>query len=347
MRLPTGTGTGTPAARDRRDKTVSERVDCAVVIVTYNSANDIIGLLDSLPAAADGLTVCVVVVDNGSTDDTVRLVRSRPDVICVATGTNLGYAGGINAGREHAGDYSALLVLNPDLVLEPGAIRTMVQALDEPAVGIIAPMLVDSSGRRSPSLRRYPTLTRAIGDCLLGDHAGWRPGWLSEIVRDEGQYAHRHPVDWATGAAMLISAACDSAVGPWDERFFLYSEEVDYAARAKAAGYRMEFVPTATARHRGGGSGQSDALTALMAVNRIRYMEKSRRRRPAYWAVVVLHEFLRSGSPAHRAALRAVAHRSSWPTLLGGTREHPVHPAHQAQQAQPADHNLAEAEEAR
>src|SRR5580693_1481698 len=90
------------------------RVDCAVVIVTYNSAGDIARALDSLPAAAAGLTVRTVVVDNGSTDATVRLARARTDVSCVESGANLGYAGGINVGREHAGDYSALLVLNPD-----------------------------------------------------------------------------------------------------------------------------------------------------------------------------------------------------------------------------------------
>ena len=109
------------------------RVDCSIVIVTYNSERDVVGLLESLPAAAAGITLRTVVVDNGSRDATVDLVRAFPGVRCVETGANLGYPGGINVGREHAGEYSALLVLNPDVVLEPGALREMVAALEDRA----------------------------------------------------------------------------------------------------------------------------------------------------------------------------------------------------------------------
>ncbi len=299
------------------------RVDCAVVVVTYNSARDVAGLLQSLPAAAGGLTWRTVVVDNGSTDATVELVRAFPGVRCIETGTNLGYAGGINVGREHAGEFSALLVLNPDVVLEAGALREMVDALEDPRVGIVAPMLLDISGRRYPSLRRDPTLTRAIGDGLLGGRIGRRPGWLSEMVRDDAPYRRRHAVDWAVGAALLVSASCDRAVGKWDERFFLYSEETDYGARARAAGFRVEYLPTARARHRGGGSGQSSALLALNAISRIRYMEKRSRCPRAYRAAVILHELLRSADSGHRTALRFVLRRSSWPALLAGLRVPP------------------------
>jgi GT2 family glycosyltransferase len=297
----------------------TQAVDCAVVVVTYNSARYVLGLLDSIPAAAVGLSWRTIVVDNGSADDTVELLTGRPDVICIEAGGNLGYAAGINIGRESAGQYSALLVLNPDLTLEAGAIRDMFAALDEPTVGVVVPMLFDSEARCLRSLRRDPTLLRAIGEGLLGDRAGWRPGWLSEIVRNQQAYGYRHPVDWATGAAMLVSAECDRIVGRWDERFFLYSEEVDYAARVRRAGFRIDYLPTARACHRGGGSGQSSALVALMAVNRIRYAEE-RGRHSGYRLAVVLHELLRSRDRGHRAALRAAVCRSTWPSLPGGSR---------------------------
>jgi GT2 family glycosyltransferase len=299
---------------------LGERVDCTVIVVTYNSARDIVGLLESLPASAAGLTLRTVVVDNGSTDATVQLVRSRPHVTCVESGANLGYAAGVNIGRAYAGECSALLVLNPDVVLEAGALREMFSGLDEPDVGIVVPTLQDADDQLYPSLRREPTLTRALGEGLLGDHVGWRPGWLSEIVRGEKHYEYRHSVDWATGAAMLVSAACDRSVGRWDEQFFLYSEEVDYAARARDAGFRVQYLPAARALHRGGGSGQSDMLIALLAVNRIRYVEKRGRGSAAYRAAVILHELLRSGDPGHRTALRAVLRRSTWPGLQEGLR---------------------------
>lgn len=296
------------------------QIDCAVIIVTYNSARDVAGLLDSLPAAAAGLTLQVIVVDNGSTDDTVERVRDHSEVVCVETGANLGYAGGINVARQHAGQCEALAVLNPDLKLEPGALREMFTALGDPAVGLVVPMLLDFEGHRYPSLRREPTLASAIGDALFGHHFGRRPARLSEIVRDESAYDYRHPVDWAIGAAMLISAACDRVVGAWDERFFLYSEEVDYAARVRAAGLRVEYVPQARAYHRSAGSGHSHALVALKAVNRVRYFEKYGRPVSGMRAAVLLHELLRSASASHRAALLAVSRPSACESLISGLK---------------------------
>lgn len=297
-----------------------KKVDCAVIVVTYNSARDIGGFLDSLPAAAAGRSLRVIVVDNGSTDDTVELVRNRPGIHCIENQANLGYSGGVNVGRQHAGEFAALGVFNPDLILEPGAIDEMLLALDDLTVGVAAPATFDLAGARYPSLGREPTLTRAIGDALFGKRFGSRPEWLSQIVRSTQDYNHRHPVDWASGAALLISAECDRATGAWDERFFLYMEEVDYAARVRAGGLRVDYVPGARVRHRGGGSGQSPELCALMAVSRVRYMEKYRRYPRAYRIAVFVTELLRSIDPSHRAAMRAVARRSTWVTLVAGLK---------------------------
>ena len=232
-------------------------VDCAVIIVTYNSANYIAELLQSLSAAAQHITLRTIVVDNASTDSTVRLVRTFSDVTCIEAGVNLGYAGGINIGRRRIGDFSALLIANPDTVIEPEALDHMFAALADPAIGIVVPMLIDQRGQCYPSLRRCPSVPRAIGDALLGDKLRSRPGWLTEMVWDEDSYNYRHSIDWATGAVLLISNACDRTVGDWDESFFLYSEETDYAARAHAVGFQVEFVPAARVFHSGGGSGLS------------------------------------------------------------------------------------------
>lgn len=299
-------------------------VDCAVVIVTYNSAGYIGGLLRSLPLAAPGLTLQIIVVDNGSADATVNVARQFQDVTCIPVGKNLGYAGGINLGRGYVSSDAALLVLNPDVRFEPGALGEMYSALERPDVGIVVPMLLDPMGCRYPSLRREPSLTRALGDALFGRKFACRPGWLSQMIWNEAPYHVRHAVDWATGAVVLISAACDAAVGPWDERFFLYSEETDYAARARSAGFRVEYVPTAQVRHRGGGSGGSQALVALMAVSRIRYMEKRGHWPRTFRGVVALHELLRSSGAAHRSALRTVLKRSSWPDLIASLQVPPA-----------------------
>ena len=301
-------------------------VDCVIIIVAYNSARDITALLDSVPAAATGLTWRIIVVDNGSADDTVERARAHRGITCVETGANLGYAGGINVGRRHARPCGALAVLNPDLILEPGALHAMFTALEDPAVGMAVPMILDFEGHRESSLRREPTLATEIGDALFGNHFKRRPGWMSDVVRDEREYGYRHAVDWASGAAMLISGACDHAVGAWDERFFLYMEEVDYSARVRAAGLRVEYVPQARVWHRGAGSGQTSKLLALMAVNRIRYFEKYDRSNRTLRALMLLNQFLRVASPGHRAALLAVLRRSSWEPLIAGLKARSTRP---------------------
>jgi GT2 family glycosyltransferase len=298
-----------PSSQAARD---AVHVDCAVLVVTYNSADDVGPLLDSLHVAADGLSLRTIVVDNGSTDGTVALLQARKDVRCIVSETNLGYAGGINRARAEAGPCDALLIVNPDVVLAPGAIAALAAAVRAPGVGVAVPMILGRDGTIERSLRREPSLTRAIGDALLGARLRRRPGWLSEVVWNPRAYAGRHAVEWATGAAAMISAGCDAAVGRWDERYFLYSEEVDYAARVRRAGFRIEYTPTARVRHRAGGSGSSPELVALMAVNRVRYVAHRGDGAALFRLVVTLGEILRARDEGHRLAARTLLRRSTW-----------------------------------
>lgn len=299
------------------------RVDCAIVVVTHNNVGDLPRLVTSLPSAVENLQVRIVVVDNSSSDGTPGVARSLPGVECFESGGNLGYAAAINIARIKARPFSSLLVANPDTWFEAGSIARLFQAVREPGVGIAVPTMVDDDGAIFRSLRREPTIGRALGEALIGSRFSRRPGWLAEVVYDTHEYRYQHSVDWATGAVLVISEACDAAVGCWDEaRFFLYSEETDYCRRVRQAGYRINFIPTARAWHRGAGSGTSDALLALLAVNRIRYYEKWHGR-PAsslFRAAVTLNELLRSASPPHRGALRYVARRSTWRHLPGPQR---------------------------
>lgn len=143
-------------------------VDCGIVIVTYNSERHIGKLLDSLPAAVGGLSTRCLVVDNASADQTVLAIRDRGDACAVEAGRNLGYAGAINLARARIGSCSALLVLNPDLVLEPGAVTELYRALAQPGTGIAVPRLLSDDGRLYLSTRREPSLSRALGEALFG-----------------------------------------------------------------------------------------------------------------------------------------------------------------------------------
>ncbi len=284
------------------------RATVGVVVVTYDSEAHLDRLIGSLRHEAAGVLMRVVVVDNGSSDGTLARARAHEDVVTVAGHGNLGYAGGINVGLMHLMDVDAVLVLNPDLVVEPGAVAALLQRLQRPRAGIVLPLLLDEDGAVTPSLRREPTVARSLGDAVLGRHLGDRPGWLSETVRDTTAYAWPHPVDWGTGAAMLIRAEVVWSVGDWDERFFLYSEETDYCRRAREAGWEVWFEPGARVRHAQGGSGSGPQLTALLQVNRVRYARKHRSAAVAgaTLAVTALGSAARTWDPGHRSAVGAL-----------------------------------------
>lgn len=312
LRLPAGGGFA-PA---------DGRVDMAVVIVTFNSGDHLNDLLRGLRTESAGLRLRVIVVDNGSTDTTLDLLANEPDVIAIESGGNLGYAGGINAALRHVGDTDAVLVLNPDLTVEPGALRVLRERMIRSGAGVVVPRLLDSRGETYPSLRREPSIARAVGDALFGRPGAARPPWSSEADVDRESYLHAHRIDWATGAALLIHRDVATAIGSWDTRFFLYSEETDFFRRVRDAGYAIWYEPQARVRHEQGGSGSSTELQSLMAVNRVRYVSKHHRPpyASAYHAAVLLHEAVRSFDPAHRTAFRVLLDRRSWRRLPRSTR---------------------------
>jgi N-acetylglucosaminyl-diphospho-decaprenol L-rhamnosyltransferase len=237
--------------------------DVAVVIVTYNSAHVVVPLLDSLPAALDGLEADVVVVDNGSTDATRDVVSERHDCRLVAS-SNGGYAAGINLGVRAAEPAPYILVLNPDVRVHPGAVMPLVDACRAPGVGIVAPRVYNEDGSLHLSLRRETTLLRSIGLSRTGLPL------LSEHVSAISEYDRPHGVDWALGAVLLVSRACHDALDGWDESYFLYSEETDFSLRARDAGFMTWYEPRASAVHIGAQSGESPRTHAIRSVNRVR-----------------------------------------------------------------------------
>jgi N-acetylglucosaminyl-diphospho-decaprenol L-rhamnosyltransferase len=256
--------------------------DLAVVIVTHNSAHVVGDLLDSLPAALGTLTAAVVVVDSGSTDHTAEFLAERGGCRVVRS-ANVGYAGAINRGVREAMSAEAILVLNPDVRLHKGSVPLLVAALQEPNVGIAAPQIRSPHGTLELSLRREPTLLRALGLTRT------RLAVFSEYVSNPSDYTRPCIVDWALGAVILMSRKCYDTVGGWDETFFLYSEETDLALRARQAGLLTRYEPRAVAVHIGGQSGRNRRTHAMQVVNRVRLY---RRRHGAiaswcyYWLAV-------------------------------------------------------------
>ena len=300
-------------------------LDCALIVISYRSARDVAGLIATVPAAVSGLSWRLLVVNNDPAEDLGMVVAPHAEVEVVEADGNLGYAGGINLALASAPKSRWIIFLNPDVRLTPGSIAAMTAwAGNEHAV---VPKIVDDDGTVQRSLRREPTVLGSLGDALFGDHWDNRPSWFSEMVREPSVYQRRHEVDWATGAALVVPAAAVRVVGAWDaKRFFLYSEETDYCRRLRCSGTGVYYSPAAVVSHRGGGSGTSDALHALLEVNRVRYFRKWHQPLAAgvFAAVVVLNNLLRIRRSRSRAALRALLFSSTRSALPGrGDRARP------------------------
>lgn len=283
----------------------------AIVVVTYNSEACLGDLLASL---TDSGAASIVVVDNGSSDGTVSVVEGFEGVTLVRS-TNVGYAGGVNLGVRAAPVADAYLVLNPDLSVRPGLVAALTAALADPHVGMVVPLVLHSDGRRQDSLRREPTLLRAIGLNRTGLPL------LSEYVTSDEDYRAPRDVDWALGAAVMVRRECYESVGPWDESFFLYSEETDFCLRARDAGWTTRFVPDGVVVHHGGGSGRSAATHQMLILNKVRLYARrhSNAASWAYWGVTLLSEasWVLRGQAESRASIRALLHPKDRPPELG------------------------------
>jgi N-acetylglucosaminyl-diphospho-decaprenol L-rhamnosyltransferase len=287
------------------------RSGVALIVVTYRSFGHLPDFLNCIPGAISGVDgVRVVVVDNDSDDGTSEFAEAH-DIVSevVQLGENLGYAAGINAGISHVPNCDAYFVLNPDVRLSHGCLETLLKHLEAPGIGICVPRLHDEHGQLLFSLRREPTILRELGEAILGGHRAGRWPLIGSTFVNPNTYEKAAIADWATGGAMLISGQCGEQVGPWDESFFLYEEEVDFSLRARDLGFSLAYVPGATAT-RIIGEGSSPELRALSRVNRIRLF---RRRNGAFLGfllhgVILFSELIRAsvGRQESRVALKVL-----------------------------------------
>jgi N-acetylglucosaminyl-diphospho-decaprenol L-rhamnosyltransferase len=285
--------------------------DVTIVIVTYNSRALIGGLLDSIPGALAGATAEIVVVDNDSRDGTAAYVAERDDCTLIRS-SNVGYAAGINRGVMESQRAGAILALNPDIILRPGSIPPMLRALRREGTGIVAPQVRNGEGDLSLSLRREPSLLRSLGLTAT------RFGAFSEHINKRSLYAAPCIVDWALGAAILMSRECYTQLGGWDETYFLYSEETDLCLRARDKGFLTAYEPSSVVVHIGGQSGQDRRTHSMRCINRVR-LYRRRHGIAAAWCFLVL-----TAAFELRWALRG--RRESWTAIRALVRptERPI-----------------------
>lgn len=233
-----------------------------VVIVHYETPTILGRCIASVIDHADDLIGSIVVVDNSTTPSGRDGARAHASerVRLMTPETNVGYGAAANRGAA-LGDSTRLLVLNADTVLTPGAVRTMIAALDDhPEVGIVGPLLTDDAGVGHPSCAAFPT----VWSTVVHQSGVWR--WLPEHLgaRAAPFFApdRSMKVPWVLGAALAVDRAAFESVGGFDESYFLYFEEVDLSRRMADRGIATMFVAEATVRHVGGASTASNPLAA-------------------------------------------------------------------------------------
>jgi N-acetylglucosaminyl-diphospho-decaprenol L-rhamnosyltransferase len=238
-----------------------------IVVVTFNSRNEIGGCLESLRAYPPPCTWHVVVVDNGSTDDTAGWLRAHaPDVTVVAAGENLGFAGANNVGVRR-GRADAVLLLNPDTLVRSGSLETLLRALSEtPRAAAAGPRLVDAAGRAEiswgPMIGPFNELRQKVLGRLYDRRVRGLERWVDRQSR------RRRFVDWVSGACLLVWRADAEAVGLLDERYFMYTEDVDFCAALRARERRVLYAGDAGVTHLRGRSRATRAAFAEAAYRR-------------------------------------------------------------------------------
>ena len=220
----------------------------SIVIVSYNSRDDLDACLESLTRNRASVDHEIMVVDNASPDGTAAAVRSRwPAVRVLDAGSNLGFAAANNIGiRQTFGEL--VLLLNPDTIVPPRAIDTLVAVLDRhPEAAAVGPRLVDGTGRVELSFgRMISPLAELRQKALVTGHASRVPG-ISQYV--EALTRRERSVDWVSGACLLVRRVDAEAVGLLDERYFIYTEDVDFCAALRARGRRVLFTPDVEITH--------------------------------------------------------------------------------------------------
>jgi N-acetylglucosaminyl-diphospho-decaprenol L-rhamnosyltransferase len=263
--------------------------ELAAVVVTYNGLPHVERTLESLAGYE------TVVVDHGSTDGTLDLVRERFSPVRIVEQENRGLAAGWNRGiRETSAPF--LLVLNADAWLVDGAAERLAAFADEhERAGFVAPRLLNPDGSLQPSVRAFPTPWRLATEYLFLRKLAPRSRALNAFYGAGFRHDEVREIDFAKAAGFLLRRSAFDEVGPFDEDFFLFSEETDWCYRLREAGWKSYFYPGAEIVHVGGASWRAESATLFTEQVRghLRFLAKHRGRKTADRARRVLLAGLR------------------------------------------------------
>lgn len=226
--------------------------DISIIVVNWNAGPQLIRCVNSINQFASDLIDKIIVVDNGSTDGSEKPLEGMSNVTLICAGENLGFGKACNLGAKSA-DSEYLLFLNPDAALFEGTISKVVNFMERPAnqvVGICGVQLIDESGKVSRSCARFPSVTGFLAHAVGLDRVFPRVGHFMA----EWDHLTNRQVDHVIGAFFCVRRELFEGVQGFDERFFVYLEDLDFSYRAHKAGWQSFYLADAQAFHAGGGT---------------------------------------------------------------------------------------------
>ena len=237
----------------------------SAVIVNYNASGHVVDCVRSLHA--DGVTD-VVLADNASSDDLAgALAALDPRPVLVSTGANLGFGAGANRG-VWATSTPLVAIMNPDVVVEPGASKILVEEFERDAsLAVLGPRVENVDGSLYPSARTFPALLDAAGHAVFGFVAP-QNRFTRRYRMLDWDHASSRTVDWVSGTFLVVRRAVFDALGGFDEGYFMYVEDVDLCWRAREHGSRVAYEPAVRVVHTIGASSEQTPYRMILAHHR-------------------------------------------------------------------------------
>lgn len=246
---------------------MSQPVQLSIIVVNFETPEYTLQCIESIYKNRPSSSFEIILIDNGSNDDSLELIRNKtPEVICIETGENLGFARANNLGINNARGRFILLLNSDTKILDNSLDRLLDYLVANPQMGVIAPRQLDATGKLQLSWGHFPTLITEVYRKLLH----YRLSINDLKIRDylEEKFAGSTEVDWVSGSCLMGRREAIEGSGLLDGTFFMYFEDIDFCRRIKDAGWQIHYNSDITIIHYGGVSAKKNLLRVLVEYRR-------------------------------------------------------------------------------
>jgi GT2 family glycosyltransferase len=237
-------------------------LELSVIIVNWNTSQLLYNCLQSLASIQKNFSWEIIVIDNGSVDDSVEMCRKFfPDVNLIINKNNMGFGYANNQGIS-ASNSNLVLLLNSDTIVHANSIEEMIRQIQlDTSIGVLGCRLINSDGSFQASCMNFPNLTTVFVERFLLYKL---PMKLPQTAMEPPYISSKIPCDWVMGACMLVRKKALDEAGLFDTNIWMYGEEMDLCYRIKKAGWKIIFYPAALIEHLGGGSWKEKSYSATL-----------------------------------------------------------------------------------